>query len=171
MNRRSITKQILLLAMAMGFNYSLANAAGSIANDKDGAPLWSYLGAESPNMPILYHTKGEVEKTASLGIEYQKGKAALQEELGNLFWKQYDGDCDSVHLKVFYCILFDENLNMEEIRFQKVGLVNKIIEEMERCGYFEILESELSKTKGKWERKDKEETAHSAYVYFGWVNL
>lgn len=163
-------KQCILLATAIVFNTSLSNATGNATNDKDGEPLWSYIGAEAPNMPILYHTKEKGDKQASLGIEYQKGKTALQEEIATDFWKQYDGDCAPVHLKIFYCILFDEKLNMVEIRFQRIGLVSKIIEEMERCNYFEILEREIEKTKGKWERKDKEEVK-SAFVYFGWVNL
>ncbi|MCQ2217689.1 MAG: hypothetical protein MJZ33_04285 [Paludibacteraceae bacterium] len=170
MNRNLNIKRIVLLVAAT-LLYSLTYAAGPATEDKDGVPLWSYLGAESPNMPILYHTRDGVSKPAAFGIEYKKGKTVLQEQIVKNFWKQYNGYCDSMHIKIFYCILFEENLRIEEIRFLKTGLVGRFVDEMEKCGYFDILEKEIANTKGKWERKNKEDRHIPTFVYFGWVNL
>lgn len=171
MNPFISVKRLAPLAIAIISSCHLSTAAGHPASDKDGTPLWSYLGAESPNMPILYHKSDGTARPASFGIEYKRGKAALQEEIAKDFWRQHESNCDTMHVKIFYCILFDEQLNIEEIRFQKVGLVDKFIDELEECGYFELLEKELSQTKGQWIRKESEDVHIPTFVYFGWVIL
>lgn len=166
-----LNNRLLVLVLTVLLHFNLSSAANNIVVDKDGDALWSYLGSESPNMPVLFHTKGGAAKPAAFGLEYKEGKNALQERLVKNFWKQYANEPDPMHIKLFYCVLFDEKLNIEEIRFQRIGLVERFITELEKSGYFDTLEKEIALTKGKWVRKNKETRHIPSYVYFGWVDL
>lgn len=172
MNLKSLAiKQLTLLVMTIFFGHGQTMAMGNAIEDKDGIALWSYLGAESPSMPILYHKKDGTALPASFGVEHYQGKGYLQEQIAKNFWKQYCGECDSMHIRIFYCVLLNEDLGIEEIRFQRAGLVDKFIAELDKCGYFNALEKEIGKTKGKWVRKEKTNRHVPTFVYFGWVEL
>ncbi|MFA6779617.1 MAG: hypothetical protein WCU80_07550 [Paludibacteraceae bacterium] len=148
------------------------SAQGRITYDKDELPLWKYFEGDTVHDSIEYFRQDHNKETVRFGIQYKHGTDSLRTLMSNHFTNNIDNSCEVMHIRIFYCILFDEHLRIKEVRFQRIGLVDRFIEQLDCCGYFSTLEDFIKTTQGDWKRDKKlKQKRKDGCAFFSWVEI
>jgi hypothetical protein len=166
-----IAATLLVLFFQASFFSNNIQAERRITYDKDELPLWRYFEGDTLHDSIEYFCQDHSLKTVRFGMQYTYGVDSLRQQMINYFHESIDNSCETMHIRIFYCILFDEKLHIKEIRFQRIGLVGRFIEQLDCCGYFFTLEYFIKQTEGKWNRDKRLEQGKHGSVFFNWVEI
>ncbi len=116
-----------------------------VTYDIDGNPLCIVYEEKFDSLVYvrLDGRKLDVERE----IQFHRGQPLLSAKIDSLFRDAY-GETNELTGLLVFCILFDEQLNMDEVRIEKrIGIPDD--------QYDDFIRTALQSTQGKWEKRER----------------
>ena len=157
-------KKYVLFTVCFLYSVSLysQNIKENIVLDINGAPMFEH--SEDNTIPYYHTLKGERIPIEELSIGYKYGKDSLNDYIRSGYYNHSDYNWREVNITLYYCILFDNELSIQEIRFYKMGISNELKNILEKEGHLSIIKQVLLESQNKWITKKKCSNKHKLYI-------
>lgn len=111
---------------------------------------------------MIYYTENKTKlKARDKSVEFIWGQDSLSKYIINKYYQHPMCVEDQFNTHVLFCILFDKNLSIKEIRIYQL---NKIYDNFK---YYEIIKEVIKGTDGMWYKTTKKKSNWYVYHYHG----
>ena len=158
-----INKKHFLFALYFLFSISLySQNTENIILDINNESIYEH--GKNNTIPYYYTLKGERIPIDASSIEYKYGRDSLNDYIRSGYYNHPDYNWREVNITLYYCILFDKELSIQEIRFYKMGISNELKNILEIEGHLSIIKQVLLKSQNRWISKKKCSKEHKLYI-------
>ncbi|MDL2283003.1 hypothetical protein LJB94_00625 [Odoribacter sp. OttesenSCG-928-G04] len=158
-----ITKLKYILIFLFCFSIYIVsgqNRKNEIIYDVYGNPLCRYFQEIGGKDSTTYIKLDGKEISTSNQIGYEGGNNSLLKLMDSIYFSTYF-DGDEINSFIMYYVLFDTDLNIDEIRiYKRLGVDDQ---------YDDFIINSLKSTQGKWQKKH--ESSEKWYLFFGRYKL
>ncbi|RCW31110.1 hypothetical protein [Marinilabilia salmonicolor] len=141
----------------------------SIIYDIYGEPIISYNGDSLKSGDAEYYKKGRSVRIG-FDVKYVGGVDSLKKHIIESYYEHSDYNHQEVNTTLFFCVFFDENLKIENVRFIDVGFSNQQKALLQNNLNLKIITEIIKETEGEWHIKSKDQFVNNQ-VFLGSIKL